>query len=346
MEIVKLCSDEVGAGFSDEAALLAFQEQAVRLSERMRERASSGPPLRGALLDDPRQLAGRSSHAETSSHVEKPSDAGKPSEAAGAPEVRNALGSVLGRVIEAEIIPRLVLSHQQVRSGRPLVDATAPVEIDLEAFVNLLRAAGYHAVLAYVQDLAAAGFSPETILLELFAPAARRLGELWKTDVCDFVEVNIALSVLQQLVRDHSARVGFEVHHWTDHRRILLAPAPGDQHTFGVAIVEKFFRAAGWEVWGGAAGLAFDLPALVRTEWFGVVGFSLGCEANLDALVALIRRIRQNSRNPRLGVVVGGPAFLERPDLATLIGADATAVDAQTAVPVAQGLLELSAGAT
>jgi methanogenic corrinoid protein MtbC1 len=277
-----------------------------------------------------------------------------------APGLRDARGA-LSRVIEAEIIPRLALAHQIPPQGQdpaqqPLPDLeTAAAALDLSrpaaagsdvaAFVAMLRTASYPAVLGHVQGLRAEGVTAEAILLDLFAPAARHLGELWKADLCDFVEVTMALSVLQQLVREHSAGVGMEGFNWTDHRRLLLAPAPGDQHTFGVAIVEKFFRSAGWDVWGGAAGLAFDLPALVRREWFGVVGFSLGCEKNLDALVQLIRQVRRASRNARLGVIVGGPAFLERPELAVLIGADATAVDANSAVPVAQGLLEIGAAA-
>lgn len=263
--------------------------------------------------------------------------------------------SALSRVIEAEILPRLALAHQVQPNERQ--DAPHPaqviepasitpaVDVSVGEFVALLRGASYPTVVSHVEAMRARGVLAEAILLDLFAPAARHLGEMWKADLCDFVEVTMALSVLQQLVREQSAGVGLEAMNWTDHRRVLLAPAPGDQHTFGVAIVEKFFRSAGWDVWGGAAGLAFDLPALVRREWFGVVGFSLGCEKNLDALVQLIRQVRRASRNAKLGVIVGGPAFLERPDLAVLIGADATAVDAHTAVPVAQGLLEIGAAA-
>ena len=255
-------------------------------------------------------------------------------------EVKTALEHVIG----AEIIPRLALAHRRVDAEGRLVERV-PRTIDVEGFVDLLRSSGYHSVLTYVRDLGDSGISSDTILLDLFAPAARRLGELWKEDLCDFVEVTRALSVLQQLVRERSTGVGLEQLGWTEQKRILLAPAPGEQHTLGISIVEKFFLAGGWDVWGGAAGLAFDLTSLVRREWFGVVGFSLGSEKNLDGLVVLIREIRRSSRNTHLGVIVGGPAFLERPDLAILIGADATAVDALSAVPVAQKLLELGSAA-
>jgi methanogenic corrinoid protein MtbC1 len=43
--------------------------------------------------------------------------------------------------------------------------------------------------------------------------------------------------------------------------------------------------------------------------------------------------------NPSILVLVGGPAFLENPDLAGRIGADATAADAPSAVRCATDLL-------
>ncbi|WP_406855329.1 cobalamin-dependent protein [Alsobacter sp. KACC 23698] len=256
----------------------------------------------------------------------------------------DAARHALAQVIETEIIPRLALAHGARPPGRAaspeIVPATMePGAAQVEAFATLLRTRGYHTVHAHVQGLAEAGMRPETILLKLFAPTARLLGELWKADICDFVEVTMALSMLQQLVREHSSSIVGEGMGGGDKRRVLLAPAPGDPHTFGIAIVEKFFRSSGWDVWGGAAGLAFDLPALVKREWFGIVGFSLGSERYLDSLPPLIRRLRRVSRNPNLRIVVGGAAFLERPELGVLIGADSTAIDAQSAVSVAQGLL-------
>jgi methanogenic corrinoid protein MtbC1 len=246
----------------------------------------------------------------------------------------------LARVIEGEIIPRLTLAHR-VEQDRPPQVKLPVTSSEVAAFAELIVRADYRAVLAHVDAELAKGLPPESLLVSLFAPTARHLGEMWKTDRYDFVEVTIALSVLQQLIREHSMRMGLEDVAWSDDKRILLVPAPGDQHTFGVAVVEKFFRAAGWEVWGGPAGLAFDLPDLVSREGFSVFGVSLGAEANLDGVVALIRQIRRASRNPAMRVIVGGPVFIDRPELALLIGADATAADAQSAVTMAHDLLSL-----
>ncbi|NJK90043.1 MAG: cobalamin B12-binding domain-containing protein [Myxococcales bacterium] len=86
------------------------------------------------------------------------------------------------------------------------------------------------------------------IFLDLLAPVARLLGDLWLIDLCTFTDVTIGLSRLQQLVRELAP--AFEDGH--DLRgfghRALLAPAPGEQHTFGMHLVEEFLRRAGWDV--------------------------------------------------------------------------------------------------
>ena len=52
------------------------------------------------------------------------------------------------------------------------------------------------------------------------------------------------------------------------------------------------------------------------------------------------------SRNKAVSVMVGGPVFVENPEIARQVGADASAVDAPTAVLLAQVLLDLSATQT
>jgi methanogenic corrinoid protein MtbC1 len=79
---------------------------------------------------------------------------------------------------------------------------------------------------------------------------------------------------------------------------------------------------------------------LVRGRWFALVGISVGSEARISALMEAIPKIRSASKNRRLGILVGGPAFLENPKLFEAVGADAMAQDADQAVARAEGLLE------
>ena len=58
----------------------------------------------------------------------------------------------------------------------------------------------------------------------------------------------------------------------------------------------------------------------------------MASDGRIDALARAIREIRRASRNPKIGVLVGGQAFTEQPELTALVGADATATDGQQAV--------------
>jgi MerR family transcriptional regulator, light-induced transcriptional regulator len=131
------------------------------------------------------------------------------------------------------------------------------------------------------------------------------------------------------------------VDHPADGRRILLLPAPGEQHTLGLAMVAEFFRRAGWSVVGDEAARTSDPAALVRGEWFDVVGISAGSDARLDWLKAGIGAVRNASRNRAVRVIVGGPPFTANPAMAQEVGADGTAVDGQQAPKIAEQLLQM-----
>ena len=56
-----------------------------------------------------------------------------------------------------------------------------------------------------------------------------------------------------------------------------------------------------------------------------------------------IRALRRASRNRAIGVLVGGPLFIDHPELVARVGADATAIDGGQAPIQAQNLLALLA---
>jgi methanogenic corrinoid protein MtbC1 len=251
----------------------------------------------------------------------------------------------LVRTIEDEIIPRLVLARRAA-PGAPAIPALVsrlPSAADVADFTQLILANDVAVAASYVEALRARGTALETVFLELLAPCARRLGELWKADVCDFAQVTVGLWRLHQLLRELSPTFRDETEHQSLGRRVVLAPAPGEQHMFGICIVAEFFRRAGWDVWGGPPAAGGDLLGIVRSESFAVVGLSLSAEARLDGLAARIREIRRASRNRAIRVMVGGQVFNERPQLVALVGADATAADGRQAPQQAKNLLALLA---
>ena len=258
----------------------------------------------------------------------------------GEPLAAELVPFALHRLVEAEIIPRLLLAH---RGEAPLMSADAlPIDTAERFALAALRQEAY-GLLVEVDAMLANGRSVETIFLEVLAPAARHLGVLWEADDCDFVDVTMALWRLQEIVHELAARMPGAAERRGGERRALFAPLPGEQHGFGSLMVEEFFRRAGWTTVSELAATEADLIALVRDRWFELVGLTVTCETHAEQLPALIGRLRAASHNPRLGIMVGGKLFTDHPELARRCGADATAADARQAVLVAETLLDVLA---
>jgi MerR family transcriptional regulator, light-induced transcriptional regulator len=95
----------------------------------------------------------------------------------------------LSRLIESEIIPRLMVAHagempatfsQDIVAGE--VAALAPLALQVEA----------DALLAHVEAIMMRGVTLDTLMVDLLAPTARLLGDLWESDRLDFVDVTMA----------------------------------------------------------------------------------------------------------------------------------------------------------
>ena len=238
------------------------------------------------------------------------------------------------KTIEAEIVPRLVLTRRvsSVTTPARVEAAKLPEIFDVQELVRLLLAHDVSVATAYVDTVLQRGASLDGICLNLLAPAARELGLLWEEDECDFMQVTVGLCRLHQILRTISPEFPIEPAPVEGDRRILLAAVPGEQHTFGITLISQFLTRAGWDVWQEFPACNSDILEIVRHNWFTVVGLSIGSDTRLHDLPALNKAIRECSRNRQVGILVGGPLMLGRPDLAAAVGADAAALDGQQTV--------------
>jgi methanogenic corrinoid protein MtbC1 len=258
----------------------------------------------------------------------------------GRPEAEERM-SRLVNTLEAEVIPRLVEAHRATPVGEVLTAVVSPMPTpsEVEAFVQLLLCRDDASITAFITALRSKGMSVEVVFLELLATAANRLGGLWEDDRCDFTDVTIALGRLQQLLQVLSPLLAAESEISANARRVLLVPSPGEQHTFGLSMVAEFFVHAGWEVASGQGAYRDEAVDMVSREWFDVIGLSVGSDARLDWLTTCIASVRQMSRNPAIGILVGGPVFITNPEYVAIIGADATSKDGKQAPIVAEALV-------
>ncbi len=268
--------------------------------------------------------------------------------AAGPESGEAALRDVLTRTVEHEVIPRLVMA-QRSQAAASATTASAPVEIDqptaaqVDAFVELVMHGTPADSTEYVEALREGGTPVESLYLGLLTPAARKMGVMWEEDDCDFSDVTLGVLRLGRILRLLGRAFCGDFVAGGMGPSALLAQMPGEQHGLGLAMVVQFFRRAGWNVREEPLVSSAELTGIVTSQWFGVVGLSVSCSDRLELLADDIRAIRRHSKNPAIGVLVGGPPFLAHPQLAAMVGADATAADGRQAVQQAQRLLSLRA---
>jgi methanogenic corrinoid protein MtbC1 len=252
--------------------------------------------------------------------------------------------ALLTSIVEAEILPRLA----RIRARPAAQSVTPPLVTTADDSAELVRLLlEYHMAdaITFVDSLRTRGATPASLYLGIVTDAARILGELWEDDRCDFTQVTIGLGHLQHVMHALSPHFQIDTVRRAQTETVLLAPAPGEQHTLGLVMLAEFFRREGWHVAGGPATSAGDVAGIVRGTWIDVVGFSVGSAARLEAVAQCIRGARLTSSNPNIFVMVGGPLFLAQPDLVTRVGADSTAPDAPSAVRQANGLIAIQTAA-
>lgn len=246
------------------------------------------------------------------------------------------------RAIEGEILPRLLIAQGQERKEvKTVVEGLTVVGTEtISSFARLLTEADMQAVDAYIEAHLARGMSIESLLLDLFAPTARELGDMWLRDECSFTEVTIGLCALEcQLMRrtemDQPTSMVPD-----DNRVALFSPVPGEQHVFGLLIVKELFRRAGWAVSAPLEAQEDALLDAVQENWFTMVGLSVSCAEAARRCASLIPRLRVASKNSDLVVVVGGYCFERAEDEQELIGADLVVNDGPTALVETERLVD------
>jgi len=239
--------------------------------------------------------------------------------------------------IKSQIIPRIALAFRS--SPASMASRREPAPGDVAVFVEMVLSGDDKTAEAYVERLVESGIEVIAIFLDLFAPTARRLGEMWEKDTTDFASVTLAVSRLQRIMRqlvETSPMPSVDV----AGASAMLTTVPDDQHCFGLFMAAEFFRRAGWNLCLGPFETHKEFVALLQERWFDIVGFSVGSDRRIGELASDIQIVRRQSRNRNVGIILGGPLVCERPELAASVGADMVSVDVTIAPRHAHALVE------
>jgi MerR family transcriptional regulator, light-induced transcriptional regulator len=249
-------------------------------------------------------------------------------------DMRDALSDAIRNIVLPRLIAARKANCQTLAGGGPAIAGQ-----DVAALLSHVTTADHSLSEAMLSVLRLRGVPREDILLDLFQPVAQRLGDMWLGDQCSFADVTLGVGRLQRLMRSdampasrraRSARPG----------RVLVAAFPGDQHTFGAAMIDDLFRSAGWDTVSWSGDLTANLEVIASSAPFDVIGISISDGGMTDGLKPLAERLRKAASRHLVGILAGGRAFQKSSGAPADYGVDAIVRDARTAVPTALTLLD------
>ena len=254
--------------------------------------------------------------------------------------------------IQKQVIPRLHAALQNSLSTQRRSLAIEPSGVsgerqadnEISALADRLLASDQKGVHDSVDALRIEGRSLESIYLNVFAPAACRLRDLWSNDYCGLADVTLALCTLQSTLRHYATDFYAEVARLdSGMRALLVSPSEKRAHvalpTFGLLLMSEFFRREGWDAWVERDLTSGSFRGAVVGEWFDLVEVLATSDEQLDEISSGIRAIRRGSPNPAIGVIVCGQVFIDHPEFVRLVGADSMAVDPLSSLSQAKHLV-------
>jgi MerR family transcriptional regulator, light-induced transcriptional regulator len=253
---------------------------------------------------------------------------------------KQAPGDSVNAIIEGEIIPRLLMAHAGGETRSKSRRARAINPDDARRFATLPLQLEAAALLGEVNAFMDDGASVEAVCLDLLAPSARKLGEMWESDECDFIDVTMGLWRLQEVMREIAARTPTDRAFLSPPRSALFSPMPGDHHNFGALMIEEVFARAGWQSEALVKPERGELLDRLARQPFDLVGLTLTRDCPSAALSNLIKAMRNVSANPDIVIFVGGRMINNNPSLVSEVGADATGADALAALELAEDMVK------
>lgn len=246
----------------------------------------------------------------------------------------------INTIIEGDIIPRLMMAHSSGGKGAAAEDRLREIEpADAAGFAVLPLELEADGLLKEIERFLDKGVSVDAIYLDLLAPSARTLGEMWDRDECDFIDVTMGLWRLQEVMREVAMRAPGGGPAALDRKAALFSAMPGDVHSFGTLMIEEVFARAGWESEALVKPERRELLDRLSRRHYDLVGLTIARDCPSSALANLIKAMRSVSANPEIPVLIGGRVINENPAMVGEVGADGTGIDARAALATAERLV-------
>lgn len=232
-----------------------------------------------------------------------------------------------------ERLPRLPAeAPSALREGEPLAGLA-------QRYTGALLAGERHVASRLVLEaVAEQGVSVRDIYLHVFQPAQHEVGRLWQMNRLSVAQEHYCTAATQLIM---SQLYPYLFSAERNGRTLVAACVSGDLHEIGVRMVSDFFEMEGWDTF--YLGASMPTPSLLQTlaqRRADVLAVSATLTSHVRAVAELIRAVRGSEAGEQVKIMVGGYPFNVAPELWQLVGADASARNAEDAIATARQLAD------
>ena len=221
---------------------------------------------------------------------------------------------------------------------------TAPLTVfnedDVTALCDALLSDDANSAVTLIENFQRRGASYDDLCLCYIGAAASRMGEWWENDQISFFRVTVGAGRVYAILRILRLQRSVSL---PDQRRVaVFASVPGENHTLGITMAADLARARGWDV-DLLIGRSHDeLLAELTARKPPLIGLSASGKRSLPALTQVI--VAQRIVNSCTRILVCGQIAKLSVNLVGVTGADAAALDFETAYTRMERLIEIPAG--
>ncbi|EEF62270.1 cobalamin B12-binding domain-containing protein [Pedosphaera parvula] len=214
------------------------------------------------------------------------------------------------------------------------LDPTAPLADLTRNFLNALLDNQKAAASRLVFSAARSGTAPAMIYQHVFGPCLYEIGRLWQTAQINEAQEHFCAQVIETTMSIIAA-----FFKGIKQRRVFVGfCVANERHELGIRILGDFFEIEGWDVVPlGANVPRNNVPSILELWKPDVIGLSVTMAYHLPELEAVVKLIRETSKQNQPKVLIGGRPFNLCPDLWKKFGADASAYNPEQALALVSG---------
>jgi hypothetical protein len=249
-------------------------------------------------------------------------------------------GKLLKDVVLTAVVPELVARHAD--KGRL---APWPIDRTAKALADMLVSPDLTPAVELIRTLQGSDGSARQFYETLIEPAARRLGDLWRADLCTEFDVTVALGQIQRILHGLNQDVLLPIIPVGMFLpSVLIVPEPGEIHCLSSVLDNDALASAGWGSENEFPETDEALQDLLADTWYDALDLSLSAAFRrqhwLPRVAKTISLARHASKNPAVVVVVGGREFAEDHQAGAQVGADGISATAMRAGKTIQAGLD------